>query len=263
MLKRLLLFFAMALATLPLRGVADDLKIFTEDLPPYNFVKNGKLTGFCPEIVREILKRLDLPDTITVTSWTKAYTLLQMQPNVALFSTTRSKGRESFFKWVGPLASGDRWVLVARKNANMSIANLEEAKKVKHLGCTKDDIREEFLLKHGFTNLLPVDNSSDNPRNLANGTIDLWISSVYECSPIIELAGADMSQFEVVYLFDQEEPPTYIAFSKGTPNDVVAKWQKALDEMKKDGTYQRILSKWQASPRSDNMPQTEEKKSGV
>ncbi len=36
----------------------------------------------------------------------------------------------------------------------------------------------------------------------------------------------------------------YIAFSKNTPDDEVKKWQAALDELKKDGTYQKIVDKY-------------------
>jgi len=36
----------------------------------------------------------------------------------------------------------------------------------------------------------------------------------------------------------------YIAFNKNTPDTIIEKWQKALDDIKKDGTYQKILNKY-------------------
>ena len=36
----------------------------------------------------------------------------------------------------------------------------------------------------------------------------------------------------------------YIAFSKDTPADVVAQWQGKLDEMKADGSFERIIRRY-------------------
>lgn len=40
------------------------------------------------------------------------------------------------------------------------------------------------------------------------------------------------------------ESQLYIAFHKETSEEVIQRWQKALDEIKKDGTYQKILQKY-------------------
>jgi polar amino acid transport system substrate-binding protein len=36
----------------------------------------------------------------------------------------------------------------------------------------------------------------------------------------------------------------YFAFSLSTSDDVINSWQKALDSMKKDGTFAKIYKKW-------------------
>jgi polar amino acid transport system substrate-binding protein len=65
----------------------------------------GKITGSSAEVVREILRRLNQPDNITILPWARGYHLLKSRPNVVLFSTTRTKERENLFHWVGPLCT--------------------------------------------------------------------------------------------------------------------------------------------------------------
>jgi polar amino acid transport system substrate-binding protein len=74
-------------------GVAEaqDLTIITEDYQPLSFKKEGILTGFSVEVVREILRRLKQPDSIVMLPWVRGYNLLKTQPNVALFSTLGPK----------------------------------------------------------------------------------------------------------------------------------------------------------------------------
>ena len=43
---------------------------------------------------------------------------------------------------------------------------------------------------------------------------------------------------------DVKETQLFIAFSKNTPDDVVAKWQAALDSMKADGSFDAIVKKY-------------------
>ena len=82
---------------------AQDLTIISEDNPPFNFVQRGELTGFSIEIVREMLRRMDRPDTIRILTWARGYNLASTRPNVVLFSTARTEARENLFHWVGPL----------------------------------------------------------------------------------------------------------------------------------------------------------------
>ncbi len=40
------------------------------------------------------------------------------------------------------------------------------------------------------------------------------------------------------------ESKLYIAFNKNTKNSIIKKWQKALNEIKTDGTYEKIINKY-------------------
>ncbi|MGD9363283.1 MAG: hypothetical protein PVH85_30755, partial [Desulfobacterales bacterium] len=72
-------------------GLAQELTIISEENPPFNFIKDGILTGSSTEVVREIMHRLNLSAKIQVLTWARGYQLALRQPNVVLFSTARTK----------------------------------------------------------------------------------------------------------------------------------------------------------------------------
>ena len=219
---------------------AEYFKIYTEEYPPYNYTENGKITGISTEIVREVLRRINHPDNIEVSPWSVAYRLLKEEDFKALYSTTRAPFRENLFKWVGPLVPNNT-VLFARTADAVSISSIDDARKVGQIGVYKDDYGELLLKQQGFTNLHTAPDNRSNLKNLVDGKIDLWI--------INELTGNHMAR-EAGYtnrikkVFDVQKEFMYLAFSRNTPDDIIDKWQQALDEIKSDGTYAQIFSKW-------------------
>ena len=213
------------------------LRIFTENLPPANYLEGGRLQGLSVEIVREILQRLKMTDTIEVVPWARGYTLALSQPNVALFSTTRLPQREKLFKWVGPLYS-QTWGFYGKKDSSIKIGSLDEARNVPRIGTYHKDAKEQYLQAQGFRNLVSTNRNLSNIRHLLDGSIDLWVSSDFNMPYQARQAGVDPDNLELVYPF--KKVINYIAFSTQTPDALVDKWQQTLDAIKQDGTYERL-----------------------
>ncbi|MBB6481261.1 substrate-binding periplasmic protein [Spirochaeta isovalerica] len=200
--------------------------------------EEGNLVGYSTEIVREILRRHGQPDSIEVYPWARAYKRLQEEPNIALFSTTRTAEREKEFKWVGPLILIE-WAMYKSINSEVNIDSLEDAKKLKEIVVIQDDAKERFLIENGFTNINDVNNDISAIRMIHAGRADVWFSSNRGIVAASGKAGFRPDEFakalsiRKVYL--------YIAFSRTTSDQIVSKWQATLDNMKKDGTYRRIM----------------------
>jgi len=213
------------------------LEIFTEDSPPANYVENGHLKGVSVDIVREILRRLRMPDTIRVVPWARGYSLALSRPNVVLFSTTRLAQREKLFKWVGPLYS-QTWGFYGRRGSGIAIHSLEEAKRIGRIGTYYKDAKEQYLQAEGFQNLVSTNRNLSNIHHLLEGSLDLWVSSDFNMPYQARQAGVDPDRLELVFPFKKVE--NYIAFSRKTPDEVVQRWQRTLDAIKQDGTYERL-----------------------
>ncbi|MES2820206.1 MAG: ABC transporter substrate-binding protein [Pseudomonadota bacterium] len=208
----------------------------TENFPPFNMAKSGKnfardenIQGLSATTVREMFKRADIPYTLTLRfPWDRIYKQTLEQPNHGLFSTSRSEAREKLFKWVGPIAQYES-VLLAAPGKPMKLDSLEQAKAYK-VGAYKSSAVSQLLEGKGLT---PVNSLRDqeNISKLISGRIDLWATSDPVWRYYAKQEG--VSGLETVLSFHTSS--LYLALNIDTPDEVVERLQKALDQMKSEG----------------------------
>jgi polar amino acid transport system substrate-binding protein len=216
-------------------------QLMTEEYPPITYMKNGKPSGFVTDMVRAIASRLRIPDNIRLTSWKNAYNTALLHPNVILFSAERTPEREALFHWVGPVGKNDA-VLYAKRGSGIHINSLEEAKRIGAIATTTDWFTEQRLKREGFTNLISSSDPADNVRQLMNGEVQLSIFTDLTVPEIVKKAGYSMADLEPVNTVSRTY--FYIALSKGTPMETVRAWQSALDDLKKEGTFETIYRRY-------------------
>jgi polar amino acid transport system substrate-binding protein len=232
----------LALALLAAAGkvvAAQSLAIYTEVSPPEQIQgPNGKLSGIAIDTVQEIQKRIGNKDPIKVMPWARAYQEAQSIPNVLLFSMSRSAERDPLFQWVGPINETvyGFWVRAA---STVVIKSLDDAKKLGRIGVYRDDVRDLFLTKAGFTNLDRTVDNVTNVKKAMSNRIDAFASSRNGIAEEAKAAGFKREDFKEAFPFFKVQ--IFLAFSKSTPKEVVVAWQSALDAMKKDKTFERIF----------------------
>jgi polar amino acid transport system substrate-binding protein len=107
-----------------------------------------------------------------------------------------------------------------------------------------NDAAEVLLKDNGFSSQIQsLDNDNLNAKKLDAGRIDLWIGGHLMLPFLIKKEGLNLSDFTSVYLV--KETQMYIAFNKNSSDEVVKRWQTALDAMKADGSYDAIVKKFQ------------------
>lgn len=221
---------------------AENIKIYTEVSPPINFKdKNGELVGVSVEIVKEIQRRLGSKEKIRCSPWARGYHELQKCDNVILFSTARTKKRENLFKWVGPITRTG-WIFYGKKESKIKLSSLDDAKKLKQISTVRNDARENLLKEKGFKNLHSVTNNNMAAKMVDAGRSDAFVSSNLGYRKVLQTAKLNPNSFEELIVLRTID--LYIAFSKKIDDSIVEKWQKSLDEMKKDGTFEKIYHKW-------------------
>ncbi len=216
-------------------------QMVTEEYPPVTFAKDINVTGFAADIVRHISTKLKVKDNIRLTSWKNAYNMTALYPNIILFSAERTPEREELFWWVGPIGKNSA-ILYAKKGSNIKLNNLEDAKKIKAIATTTDWFTEQYLKQNGFTNLISSKDPAENLRQLINGDVQLSIFTDLTIPDIAKNAGFSINDLEPVYTVSQTY--FYIAISKDTPLSIVKAWQSALDNMKKDGAFEKIYKSY-------------------
>jgi polar amino acid transport system substrate-binding protein len=218
-----------------------EVQMLTEEYPPVTFMKDGKVTGFVTDVVREIITRQGIPDTIQLTSWDVAYKTALSNPNVVLFSTERTEEREKLFQWVGPVGKNSA-IFYAKKGSGIKINSLAEARKVAAIATTTNWFTEQELKSKGFTNLVSSAVPATSIKQLMSGKVQLSIFTDITVPEIVKNAGYSMDDLEPV--FTVSNTYFYIAVSLGTPAETVQKWQSVLDGLKADGTFEKIYRRY-------------------
>ncbi|MBJ2347721.1 MULTISPECIES: substrate-binding periplasmic protein [Pseudomonas] len=247
MLKRLVLAFAGATLLLAgtVRAAETSLVLLTENFPPYNMAKNGKnfaqdenIHGIAVDIVREIFKRADITYSLTLRfPWERIYKLALEKPGYGVFVMARLPEREKLFKWVGPIGPDD-WVMLAKADSKIALGSLEQARQYR-IGAYKGDAIAETLAKQGLKPIVVL-RDQDNARKLVNGQIDLWATGDPAGRYLARQEG--VSDLRTVLRFNSAE--LYLALNKDVPDGVVARLQKALDELRKEGAVDAIMARY-------------------
>ncbi|MDD2649840.1 MAG: ABC transporter substrate-binding protein [Candidatus Cloacimonadales bacterium] len=218
------------------------LTIYCEDDPPYQIInKDGSLSGLTVEVCMEIQKRVGNTDKIQVVPWARGLNEINTKPNTILFSMSRTAERNPLYKWVGPVKESV-YALYVKADSKISINDIEEAKKLKGIGVYNQDIRDQYLTSQGFTNLERVTDKNVNIKKVMTGRLEAFADS--EESYRANTVEAGYKESDVKQLFVFMKTQLYIAMSKETPDETVTKWNGALEEMKKDGTFKKIYAKY-------------------
>lgn len=247
MLKRLVLAFAGTTLLLAgtVRAADTSLVLLTENFPPYNMAKNGKnfaqdenIHGIAVDIVREVFKRADISYSLTLRfPWERIYKLALENPGYGVFVMARLPEREKLFKWVGPIGPDD-WIMLAKADSKIALDSLEQARQYK-IGAYKGDAIAETLTKQGLKPIVVL-RDQDNARKLVNGQIDLWATGDPAGRYLARQEG--VNDLKTVLRFNSAE--LYLALNSDVPDDMVARLQAALDELRQEGVVDEIMARY-------------------
>lgn len=238
LVKSGLLFGLALMASAAHAELPEDYKVvlLTENFPPFNmavddknFARDDGIDGISADIVREMFKRAGIKYTLTLRfPWDRLYRLTLDKPSYGLFSTTYTEERKPLFKWVGPLAKTG-WVLLAAPGNDIKVANLKDSAQY-NVGAYKNDAVSQALESQG---LKPINalRDQENVKKLISGKIDLWATTDPVGRYLAKQEG--VSGLNTVLRFKEAE--LYLALNKDTPDEVVQRLQKALDELRTEG----------------------------
>ena len=228
--------FVLALLLSPF--AANALELVTEDDPPHNMIKNGKLIGIATEKIEEAFKRSATPEHMELMPWARAYQSALTQADYCVFSAARTPEREVSFKWVGPIAAMD-WVLYGRAGAAAKPARLDDVRR-ETIGGYVQDVISVWLADQGYK-VDAAPNDAVNPKKLLMERINYWASSRPRATAL--LAKDDLAA-RIVPVLTFGHTDLYLACNRSTPDDVIRKLNDALKQMKDDGTSGKIDTRY-------------------
>ncbi|MDN2695585.1 transporter substrate-binding domain-containing protein [Janthinobacterium sp. SUN073] len=220
---------------------AQPLEILTAEIAPMAFSKDGKLTGFCVEVVAEIQRRLGDRAPMRLVPWARAYLMAQNGANVVLVCPKRTAERERQFLWVGPLLVSQT-NFYARRGAGIRLGSVSDAKALPGVMTPRAFYSHSYLRQAGFANLEVVNNSATMLAMLLAGRYPLMVLDQEQLPALLEQAGVTADAVELVYpIFSIG---SYVTFPLSSDPALVMRWQRTFERMKRDGAYDAIARRW-------------------
>jgi polar amino acid transport system substrate-binding protein len=215
---------------------AQVLTLLTEEYPPYNFTRDGVITGAAVEQAELIMKALGTPYALDILPWARALSLAESQPWTCVFTTGHDEERHKRFKWVEPLLV-DRMVMLRKIGSGINPAGIEEAKRFT-IGTQRGDFSSTFLENHAFPKIDLATDIETTLRKLLADRIDLMVTS----EKTFEAMRDEGKAVEPALLL---EGKLYgFACNLALPDTVVKGMQTQLEKLIADGTQDRIFAKY-------------------
>lgn len=205
-------------------------------------IEHAGRRAFNLELVRAMSALRKTPFNPVEVPFLRGVDLVKQGSNYAIFNISRNEEREDLFKWVGPLQSDSVQFFKNTLYTKQLTSYLEFTEEVRV--CVLRGSRHEKILKDKTPAILLLTNSYNSCfRLLAEGRVDYIPVSLHEVSNIFK--AGDISEKVIkqtpIVLYRSEG---YIAFSKDTPNSEIAQWQRALDQLKQNGEYDRLAKQY-------------------
>ncbi len=208
--------------------------------PPFEFTKNGKPVGFDIDLMREIGKRAGFtPEFKNVTFDGIIPGLGNNLYDAAISAMTITEEREQKVDFSEPYFNADQSLMVQSGSPVKSVEDIGDGTVGVQIGTTGELKAKEFKQQGKITGeVRTYDTITDAFAALENGQIDAIINDL----PVsLDKANQSNGTLEVV-----QNIPTGEQYGIAFPKDseLVEPVNKALQEIKEDGTYAKIYEEW-------------------
>ncbi len=223
-------------------GQASGKKDFTYAMSglykPFNFTENGQLTGFDVEIGQALAEKMGMnPVPVTNPFETIIQGLVSKKYDTIIGSMTVTEERQKTVAFTNPYYRSGSQIFVAEGNTDIKSP---EDLKGKKIGAQKGSVYLEWAKKlTDEDKITTYDSDVTALLDLPTGRLDAVITD--------QMVGFRFIKEGAGKIKDVGEPLSYdeqaIAVRK-EDNELREQLNKALDEIVKDGTYDKISEKW-------------------
>lgn len=243
-MKRLLIAFACALVMAQAR--AAEMRLLAAELPPYTFQSPsasvsefpGPGQGSVYEVVEAMAKRAGHSGYIEFMPWHRAQQIAMTEPDVGILALTRTPEREPHYRWLVEVLTDDL-ILVGGQGVDAS--SLEKVKN-RPTGVLLRSGAQALLQEQGFTRITPAPEEWMNARRLRDRRIDAWLGPRQMVIYAYREVGGDPTTLNIGMIVRPSQ--IYFAASKNLPDAEANRWIEAFREVRADGTYDRIMTKY-------------------
>jgi len=218
--------------------------------PPYSMRDpGGEIKGMHPDLLREVMKRIPCKLQFVELPWARAVVYLKDGQLDILPNALKTPERQQFAFFSIPTDSSRNVLFVTNKSAKkFDLKNLGDIigtdfKLGVQVGAAYSEEYDELIKNPKFSeHLIRISTLQSGMKMLNAGRIDGQFAD--EVTGLLLLNELGLSRAIRVGSVVTSREPSFIAFSKATTDEsFVRKFDEALSNMMKDGSYERILER--------------------
>lgn len=232
---------------------AETLRIVTLYSPPLAFERDGRVTGFAAEVVREGLRRMGHTADISIMPWKRAVFMTRFGEVDAIFYAVKNSEREQWFHYPDEFLVEETTILLKRSGEDLGIRDGRRSYPNIRLGIGRGYYYgpnlKRFIESSTFNAIEEATSIALNFAKLLEKRIDVFLADRYLAEYFISKR-ASQGVVEIVRNPDGEylvmdSSKAYLAFSRETVSRAMAdEFSRVLTGMKLDGTYDRLLQNY-------------------
>jgi polar amino acid transport system substrate-binding protein len=222
-------------------------RVLTLQVPPYTIESGRNAPGAFSELLSTMAKRFEAtPIEIEYFPWARSQMIVQAEPHAVIFPLDRSLERESKFQWIVQLhCRSIGFVALSSFTGDLSHGDKLVDSKVGVLRASPS-LKELEALE--MKNVIEGRDFADLAKMIQRQVIDVIYGS--QDISVYELTEAGVKPSEIKVGQPSSIRGVWLAGNLAMPSTAVHKWRLAFEQVKRDGTYKKILSKYNITERS-------------
>jgi len=212
--------------------MATSIRVVTEELSPYQVVKDdGTLTGVSTEIMKSLFSLTGDKFDVEVLPWIRAYKIAEKEPNVLIFSLSRTEFREGSFIWGGCLIKENIYAWAIKGHINKKIETIEDIRPYK-IALSPNSNPEQYFTQLKFKHIYRLNSQDSNVKMLYKKHVDVMFSSTEDILRNAKKHNFDSQKLVKLMNVKELNSELYFAFSLGTDVEIVERYIMAFNELK-------------------------------
>jgi PAS domain S-box-containing protein len=216
------------------------LFLANDSLPPMNFLDRGKPAGIVVDLAKALSKHMSRPVEIRLTNWTEAQEQVKSGQADALLQINPNPERLQIYDFSEPLLTSEFTIFTSADRH--SIATADDLRGLK-VGAERSSFALSFLTKDPRIDVQLISDALQGMKMLEARSVDAVVVDRWAGSYTI--AKNKIRNIKLI------APPisqnqSAIAVRKGN-DTLLREIDSALAEIRKDGTYDRIVKSWRST----------------
>lgn len=217
---------------------------------PYYFKnEDGDICGVDVDLCREAFERLGYSPIFREIVWKEKEEWLKKGSVDCIWACFSMNGREDEFDWAGPYAKDRQVVAVLKKSNLYSLSDLENKK----VSVQMNSLPEDVFLSHtgnapNVESVFSLYDMGEMVSSLRREYVDACVGHEAAVINALEDAGVEYRILPEALVVSE----TGVAFLKDDDTGVCEKLDECLEEMKKDGTIEKIYQSYGMNSGANN-----------